>query len=504
MRVLSPIFYLLSAFICLAQPQQAWVQRYNGGFTNQTHMPLAMKLDAAGNIYVAGSSQNASNFYDYVVLKYSPNGTQLFAARYSPTNGGTYPANGFALDQNGNTYLTGGILAQGVIGYPNTYVIGNGATVKFDASGQVVWAVPYTGNDVAVDTNGNVYVTGFSTTQYATAKLNAAGSNVWTRTYVAVTGPANPVAVSQKVVVNNVGNVFVAGWADVPPGFVLGGQMTYYSSATMLMYDGAGDVLWTNKPYSVGLQWGQIAGLILDDKGDLYVTGNSGDFSYRTSKIDATGQTIWEEPEFGPGSHSHGATAIAIDSNYQVYLTGNLFQTIKVAGTNGEVLWQQYQTSGQANGIAVNSPDNFYVTGSTNSGASSNDWETVKYDSNGNQQWVIYYNGTANGNDGATAIAVAPDGSIYVTGYSQNTSGGTDITTIKYGNLTNLQKKSDGSIQLQFFGTPSQSYNFQATTNFVNWTNLGSSLADTNGILEYLDTNASLFPYRFYRWYFPP
>ena len=68
-----------------------------------------MKLDAAGNIYVAGSSQNASNFYDYVVLKYAPNGALQWAARYSPTNGGTYPANGFALDQNGNTYITGGI-----------------------------------------------------------------------------------------------------------------------------------------------------------------------------------------------------------------------------------------------------------------------------------------------------------------------------------------------------------------------------------------------------------
>ena len=106
---LSSIYYLLSAFYCFAQPEQAWVARYNGGFTNKIHTPLAMKLDTAGNIYVAGSSQNASNFYDYVVLKYAPNGTQLYAAKYSPTNGATSPANGFALDQTETHILPEGL-----------------------------------------------------------------------------------------------------------------------------------------------------------------------------------------------------------------------------------------------------------------------------------------------------------------------------------------------------------------------------------------------------------
>jgi hypothetical protein len=192
---------------------------------------------------------------------------------------------------------------------------------------------------------------------------------------------------------------------------------------------------------------------------------------------------------------------MTLDMGGDACITGDFYHTAKLISTNGQVAWEIYQDSGAASGVAVDNVGDFYVTGVTNAGASSNDWETVKYDNNGNQQWVILYNGPANGNDGATAIAVAPDGSIYVTGYSQNTSGGSDITTIKYGNLANVQKKSDGSIQLQFFGTPGQSYNFQATTNFLNWTNLGSSLADTNGLFQFLDTNAPLFPFRFYRWY---
>ena len=99
---------------------------------------------------------------------------------------------------------------------------------------------------------------------------------------------------------------------------------------------------------------------------------------------------------------------------------------------------------------------NVYVTGVSANTGTGNDFATVKYDNNGNQQWVIRYNGPANGNDGATAIAVAPDGSIYVTGYSQNASGGSDITTIKYGNLTNIQKKSDGTSNSSFSALPAK------------------------------------------------
>jgi uncharacterized delta-60 repeat protein len=481
----------------LAQPQQAWVARYNGGYTNKIHTPLAMKLDTAGNIYVAGSSQNVSNFYDYVVLKYTPNGTLQWAARYSPTNGGTYPANGFALDQNGNTYLTGGI-EQGYEGG----VIGNGATVKFNPNGQVAWVAPYTGNDVAVDTNGNAYVTGFSTTQYATAKLNSTGSNLWTRTYVYVTSPGTPVAVSQKVAVDNAGNIYVAGWANTI-SYYFSGQLHYYSDPIMLMYNPDGNVSRTNSGYfDYTHSWGTTVGLIPDNQGNVYITGNED--SYLMAKINAGGQTMWSF-EKGPS-----VSAMAIDSNTNSYLDGlrmegggaTSYGTFKL-DSNGQELWEEdyYPVSGQhqATAIAPDNLGNVYVTGvSTNTGT-GNDFATVKYDTNGNQQWVIRYNGPANGNDGATAIAVAPDGSIYVTGYSQNTSGGSDITTIKYGNLTNIQKKSDGSIQLQFFGNPNQSYNFQATTNFLNWTDLGSSLADTNGLFEFLDTNATLFPHRFYR-----
>jgi hypothetical protein len=477
---LTLFFYLLPALCCLAQPQPAWVARYNGGFTNQSHVPLTMKLDNEGNIYVAGSSQNASNLYDYAVLKYAPNGTQRYAARYSSTNGMNLTINGFVLDQSGDTYCTG-----------------TGGTVKFDPNGQLAWAAPYAGNDVAVDTNGNVYVTGFSAAEYATVKLSSTGSNLWMRTYVGTTGPGNPVGVSQKVAVDDAGNIYVAGWTDYGPAYhPTEGQpnWVYYSQQQILMYDTLGNPVWTNAAYWMPT-WGYTIALIPNNCGNLYTTVHEAGGEGGTARINMGGHEEWDQ---GAGPIA-GIKGMAIDSNGNAFLTGGPYAVFQLNATNGQVVWYINPSSGQANGIALDNSANVYVTGISNVGASGNDWKTVKYDNNGNQQWAIFYNGPANGNDGATAIAVAPDGSIYVTGYSASPNGGSDITTIKYANLTNIQKKSDGSIQLQFFGNPGQSYSLQATTDFLNWTSLGSSLADTNGLFEFLDSNAPLFPNRFYR-----
>src|SRR5437867_7826074 len=126
----------------LGQPYESWIARYNGGFTNKDHRPVAMALDSSGNLYVAGSSQNSNNDYDYALLKYAPNGTRLWAARYASTNGGSDKVTGLALDHNGNAFVTG-----------------SGGTVRFNAGGVFVWAAPYLGNGIAVDNDGNTYVT---------------------------------------------------------------------------------------------------------------------------------------------------------------------------------------------------------------------------------------------------------------------------------------------------------------------------------------------------------
>jgi hypothetical protein len=57
---------------CEAQIQQAWVARYNNGITNGTNQAVKTALDASGNVYVTGFSQNGNTNFGYVTIKYAP------------------------------------------------------------------------------------------------------------------------------------------------------------------------------------------------------------------------------------------------------------------------------------------------------------------------------------------------------------------------------------------------------------------------------------------------
>jgi Beta-propeller repeat len=86
----------------------------------------------------------------------------------------------------------------------------------------------------------------------------------------------------------------------------------------------------------------------------------------------------------------------------------------------------------QATAIAVDKAGNVYVTGRSPGVSTGNDYVTIKYNSDGQQQWLVRYNGPANGDDAAWAIAVDGSGNAYVTGQSVGAGTDDDYTTIKY------------------------------------------------------------------------
>ena len=112
----------------------------------------------------------------------------------------------------------------------------------------------------------------------------------------------------------------------------------------------------------------------------------------------------------------------------------------------GDRLWvQRYSGPGakpdDPRAVGV-SPDGskVFVTGQSNTSASS-DYATVAYDAaTGMQLWAKRYNGPANFFDGANALGVSPDGStVFVTGQSDG-SVGFEYATIAYDAATGTQQ----------------------------------------------------------------
>ncbi len=134
---------------------EQWVSRYNGP-SNTFDWAYDLIVDGDGNIYVTGSSHAFLTDRDYATIKYNNDGVEQWIARYNGLNDGKDEASSIALDADGNVFVTGAA--------DSDY-----ATIKYNTNGVEQWITQYDGPDglcdyaraIAVDGDGNVYVTGY-------------------------------------------------------------------------------------------------------------------------------------------------------------------------------------------------------------------------------------------------------------------------------------------------------------------------------------------------------
>ncbi len=414
--------------------QELWVAHYNGpGSDDDAGHELA--IDAAGNVYVAGTSHGGGTYRDFVLIKYGPDGSQLWVRRYDGPNSGTDVPNALALDPWGNILLTG--MSYGVGTY-NDY-----ATLKYDSAGTLLWIrrfdSPASRGDhaeaLAVDSAGNVIVTGtghkkvgFSTVAaFVTIKYDPDGNPLWEAWYE---GPSQdddePVAVD----VDEAGNVFVFGKTEE-------GAYGYYAA---VKYDDEGHELWEAR-YESGYTW--PSAMAVDSSGAVIVTGTSYD-DFVTLKYNADGEEVWLAWYDGPGKNTQSdeeAEAVVADEAGNCFVTGSGgdgrdFVTVKYDTVGGRVWTARYDGPrhlfDEARSLALDGSGNVYVTGSSEGPESIPDYATVKYDPNGNELWAARYDGPDSLSDQASALAVDVAGHACVTGSSQGAGTGLDYLTVKY------------------------------------------------------------------------
>lgn len=86
--------------------------------------------------------------------------------------------------------------------------------------------------------------------------------------------------------------------------------------------------------------------------------------------------------------------------------------------------------------LSIDDEGNTFVTGASHSGVSF-DWATVKYDTDGIEQWVATYGGT--GIDEAKSLALDSNGDVIVTGTRFISGTDWDMVTIKYDGTTGAE-----------------------------------------------------------------
>ena len=409
LSALPPLFISLLVHAGAAQaqtPSFAWAKR--AGATGQD-FGRGIAVDGNGNSYITGSFEGSITFgssaltsngaSDVFIAKYDAAGNALWAQKAGGTD---FDAGfGIAVDNSGNSYITGQFRGSATFGSTTLTNSGNANVfiAKYDASGNALWAeklggtTNYFSRAIAVDASGNSYITGSFegsvSSDFFIAKFDASGNLLWAQD---AGGPEMDYGFGISVDGN--GNSYVTGDFE---GSVTFGSTTLTSSGNadifIAKYDSSGSLLWAQKAGGTEFDFG--FGIATDVSGNSYITGHfwgtatfgttplnsSGNYDVFIAKYDSAGNVLWVQKAGGAAGVS--GRAIAIDGIGNSYITGFFEGTTSFGSTaltssgTTDVFIAKYDASGNAIwaqkagginvdfgfGIAVDGSDNSYITG---------------------------------------------------------------------------------------------------------------------------------------------
>jgi len=336
------------AWCCLAAASPAqlspeWVSRVPVG-TSLSAGTAGIYVDPDGVSYITGTSGSSNT--DITTVSFAPDGSTRWTQTWGSPNSGADIASGITKGSNGVLYVVGSTPG------PNQFA--NLLVLAYDAAtGSLLNRIKYSsgpgisefGSSIVTDTAGNIYVTGGTVgdgPDVMTLKFNTAGALQWRQVY---DGPAfAPFSLDSpvKILLDPSGNVLVA---------ITGYQSDNHADYVVNKYaPGNGALLWSKK-------WGVTgddfpADMEIDSAGDIYVTGTGIDFinKYSTIKLRGTdGQLLWQF--YDAIGQRHSARALYLDGAGGVFVTGTSdpdgdisnfnddFFTVKRNAATGTLLW---------------------------------------------------------------------------------------------------------------------------------------------------------------------
>ena len=351
-------------------------------------------------------------------------------------------AEAIAVDYDGNFYVTGYSNSPN----DNSPYVNHVLTVKYDSSGNVLWHKLNVGgdgdwaSDIATDASGNTYVVGstdvkdtngYWSANWTVVKRDPFGNVIWAKTDFDGYGCALGVAVDKN------GYVYVSGSS----------HCTSWGDYLTVKYDPYGNVIWTKTYGDAAHNYVAHGGIAIDGDGNIVVAGYSYDnkFNFRHSivKYDQSGNIVWTDTSdagywFQVG---HGTAADKSGNTYTIRQSLNdpdFYSLIMKYDPLGSLIWAIPYYGYNAKGIIADDFGNAYVTGA---GYIFNEltqrysqiYLTIKYDETGNVVWTETSE-TSDYGGSPYGIALDGKGSIYVTGIAANGLQW-NFLTIKYTEL---------------------------------------------------------------------
>lgn len=298
-----------------------WSDNYNGS-PNKNDRGNGIALDNSGNVYVAGMVCAAEDPFDFCmdsdlwIRKYDSEGNILWTEAYRNALQSTFEDEGKSVvtDNEGNVYVAGGIMTSE-----------EGANIfigKFDSLGSLIWVETYNGssfgwdwaNDITIDEDGNLYVTGVKENTETgfdiwIRKYDSDRNVLWTNTH---DGSAHNYDRGNDIAVDDEGDVYVTG-TEIALGEL--------QNIWVRKYNSFGNTIWT-ETFHYGRDEGKD--IAIDREGYVYVTGDQKDdhSNLFIRKYDSDGRTIWTESDTELSDTRITGEGIVVDSSGDIYVVG--------------------------------------------------------------------------------------------------------------------------------------------------------------------------------------
>jgi uncharacterized delta-60 repeat protein len=215
-------------------------------------------------------------------------------------------------------------------------------------------------------------------------------------------------------------------------------------------YDPNGTIQWERVLGQAGRDGG--TGVAIDSADNIYVSGLSktgyfGVWHMLLAKYNSAGTLQWQRRLFGASDDQ--ALAVAIDSSDNVYVSGvtesagagSTDSILAKYNSSGTLQWQRIlgaTSFDRFESIAFDSSGNVYVGGSTYAGAGGQDFLLAKYNSSGTLQWQRTFGGASN--DAGYGVAVDSSDNVYISGWTYSAGAGNqDFLFAKYNSSGTLQ-----------------------------------------------------------------